>query len=130
MSNYVPIPIKTSKYVKTLKVDIDGNIWDMRSIGGADQMAIGQAERRVNFLQSKIDKGEATEADLDLYDQLEVKVVSIVSKLFSDGSDRNSQVKEWLAGIPLSTVFKIIEDIVEQSEKNDEKAPEQSTKPE
>lgn len=125
MADYVPIrSIKTSDYVKVVKVNIDGNEWTMRPIGAADEMALSQAERRVELYDNKlkaIKEGTATKEDiarheeyLDRYEGLEDRVVGLVCSVFNDGTDDNSQVKEWVRSIPLSVVFKIIEDIATQ----------------
>lgn len=127
MPDFVPVrSIKTSDYVKTVGVEVDGKVWKMRPIGAADELALSQIERRVELYDKKlkqIKEGTAAQSDVDRheeyvdrYEKLENKVIDIVCSIFTDETANNSQVREWALSIPMSTTFKIIEDIALQSE--------------
>lgn len=114
--------IKTTDYAKPKPVLIDGMDWTIRMPGAGDEMALGQIQRRQEFLQKKIEAGTATEQDLDLYDSLEERAFNMFAKVFSDGSKDNASVNEWIKATPMAVIYKVLEEIKEQATSSEQKA--------
>lgn len=110
--------IKTSDYVKTYDILVDGNSWTMKAPGAGDELAMSQATRRAKLLEKKIEDGSAVESDFDLYDKLESKIFSMFEKIFNDGTSENTSVKNWVSATPISVINDIFEDIKKQIGKN------------
>lgn len=110
--------IKTSNYVKSKKILVDGNTWTMTVPGAGDELALSQAQRRMKMLQSKLESGTATESDYDLMDKLESRTYDMFVKIFKDETKDNSQVKEWVNATPLEVIGAIFQDIKKQAEEN------------
>jgi hypothetical protein len=108
--------IRTSSYIKSKKILLDGNEWTMTAPGAGDELALGQAQRRSQMLQKKIEAGTASEADYDLYDKLEASMFKLFSKIFRDGTTNNTQVDKWLNSTPMIVINAIMEDIKTQAE--------------
>lgn len=108
--------IKTNDFVTTKKILVDGKEWTMTAPGAGDQLMLGQAQRRTEMIQKKVEAGTATEADLDMYDKLEDRMFSMFARVFKDGTPENTEVKEWLNSTPLVVIYAIMEDIKRQFE--------------
>jgi hypothetical protein len=111
--------IKTSNYVSSKKILIDGQEWTMTAPGAGDELALGQAKRRSEMIQKKIESGTAVEEDYDLYEKLEDRMFKIFIKLFRDSTPDNSQVTAWVNSTPLGVIYAIMEDIKKQAEEKD-----------
>lgn len=111
--------IKTSNYVKSKKILVDGNEWTMFPPGAGDELAMNQAQRRINLLEQKIKDSSATEADYDKYDELENRTYELFQKIFRDSTDDNSEVKGWLSSTPLVVIYAIMDDISKQVTEKD-----------
>lgn len=107
--------VDTSKYNKEGKVDVDGNIWSVRLPGAGAELKLSKAQRRMKFLQKKIDSGECDESDLDRLDELEQYTYDFFTSIFTDDTDDNNQVKEWIGSTPLSIIAQAFEDIKDQA---------------
>jgi hypothetical protein len=114
--------IKTGNYLKQRKILIDGNEWTMTAPGAGDELALGQARRRVELIQKKVDGGTAVEADYDMYDRLEDKMFNTFSRMFKDTTEDNSQVTSWLNATPMVVIYAIMEDIKKQVESSESEA--------
>lgn len=115
-----PIKISTTKYANKGKVDIDGNIWDVVLPGAGTELRFSQASRacklyaaRLELYDKKIESGNATEEDLNRYEEYsnifeenERVVFDIFLKSFNDSTEDNSQVRRWVEETP--TVFIIM----------------------
>lgn len=118
-----PLKISTSKYTKTGKVDIDGNIWDIHIPGAGTELRFSQASRacklyqaRIELLDKKIDEKTATEEDLNLYEDYCKKyednegiIFDIFSSVFTDGKD-NKSVRKWIDETPTVVIIQAFED--------------------
>lgn len=119
--------IKTSKYVKPLKVNIDGNDWTMITPGAGTEIRMGQIQRRITILDKKIKDETATDEDLDKYDEYEKQSFEYLLAIFKDGTEDNASVAKWLKSIPLSVANEIILDI--NTQKNEKEATSETTEP-
>ena len=132
-----PLKISTSKYVKTGKVDIDGNIWEVKLPGAATELRFSQASRaaklyssRIDLLDKKIDSGTITEAELDKYEEYSDKyseseriVYDILTYTFSDGTKDNASVKAWIDATPIGIISLAFEDVKNQANEPDDTEP-------
>jgi hypothetical protein len=107
--------IKTSNYIKSSKILVDGKEWTMTPPGAGDELALNQAKRRAELLEKKVQNGTATEEDYDTYDKLENRMYSVFQKIFSDGTPDNSAVTAWLDSLPMVVIMAILEDIQKQA---------------
>ena len=106
--------IKTSNYVTSKKILVDGEEWTMTAPGAGDELALGQAQRRSEMIQKKIDANTASDEDYDTYERLENRMFELFAKVFRDSTPDNSQVKAWLNATPVSVIYAILEDIQKQ----------------
>lgn len=110
-----PIKISTSKYNKEGKVDIDGNIWTVKLPGAATELRLNQAQRRLTVLQKKVEAEEATEVDLDRYDEYERSIYGVFRQIFRDSTDDNSEVNKWIDETPMAVMYLMFNDLKEQA---------------
>lgn len=129
-----PIKISTSKYTKSGKVDVDGNIWEVKLPGAATELRLSQAFRgsklwaaRLEKLDNKLEKGELTDAELDSYEEYKDKyednervIFDFFSEMFQDGSKDNAEVKAWVESTPTAVIQAVFEDMKEQTEARNE----------
>lgn len=107
--------IKTSNYIKSKKILVDGEEWTMHPPGAGDELALSQGKRRAERLEKKIQDGTATDEDYDTYDRIENNMYNIFRKMFKDSTPENSQVNKWLDTTPMVVVMAILEDISKQA---------------
>ena len=107
--------VDTSKYKKEGKVEVDGKIWDIKLPGAGKELKLSKAQRRLKFLQKKIDSGSYDETDVNKYDELEDYTYQFFYELFRDSTEDNSEVKAWMEDTPLSIIIQSFEDIKEQA---------------
>lgn len=112
--------IKTSNYIKSKKILVDGKEWEMRPPGAGDELALNQGKRRSERLEQKIKDGTATDADYDTYDRIENNMYNIFRKMFKDKTEDNSEVNAWLSSTPMIVIMAILEDISKQVVANGE----------
>lgn len=124
-----PIKISTSKYTKDGKVEVDGNIWEIKLPGAGTDLKLRQALRssklyssRINIIDKKIEDETATQEDLDDYekylekfDEYERIIFELSTNMLKDGTEDNSQVKAWVDRTPSLIIEKVFEDIENQS---------------
>lgn len=108
------IQIKTNELNKVYKIEVDGEAWEMRSPGAGDELRLGQAQRRITQIDKKIKDGTATDADYDLYDQLERTMYDVFTNMFKDSTEDNSHVKEWIKNTPMAIITTAITSIKDQ----------------
>lgn len=108
------IQIKTSDLNKVYKIEVDGEAWEMRSPGAGDELRLGQVQRRVAQIDKKIKDGTATDADYDLYDQLERTMYEMFENMFRDSTEDNAHVKEWVKNTPMAIITAAISSIKDQ----------------
>lgn len=108
------IQIKTSELNKVYKIEVDGEAWEMRSPGAGDELRLGQVQRRVAQIDKKIKDGTATDADYDLYDQLERTMYEMFENMFKDSTENNANVKEWVKNTPMAIITAAISSIKDQ----------------
>lgn len=111
--------IDTSKYTTSGKVEIDGHIWEVVLPGAGRELQLSKNQRRGEFLTKKIEKGDATEEDLDKMDAIEDFMVDFFTGIFRDGTKDNSEVKAWVDATPLAVIGQAFEDIKKQAEASD-----------
>lgn len=123
------LEINSSKYIKTKQVLIDGMSWTIKLPGAGNELAMSQAKRRIDQLDSKIKAGTMTDEDYDRYDKLEKQMLDTFTSMFQDGTKDNSSVTEWLNRTPLAVVQMVMEDIKKQTADNEkaENATESAT---
>jgi len=109
------IKISTGKYKKSGKVEVDGKVWTVNLPGASTELKLEQAQRRLTLLDKKIEAGEATESDLDKYDEFEEVIYSTFSRIFQDGTKDNSEVKVWMDETPMAIIAMALEDIKAQA---------------
>lgn len=123
-----PIKISTKKYTKQGKVDVDGNIWEVKLPGAATELRLSQAFRgsklwaaRMSKLDEKIDSGKISDSELDSYEEYKEKyeeneriVFEFFSDMFQDGTEVNVSVKAWIDATPTSVIQAVFEDMKEQ----------------
>lgn len=121
--------IQTGKYVKPKKILVDDMEWTMFAPGAGDELAMGQANRRIQLLDKKIKDGTAEEKDYDKYDELENRIYDIFLKVFKDSTDDNSEVAAWIKETPMTVLYAVMEDIKKQTEakEDNESATEESS---
>lgn len=129
-----PIKINTGKWNQQGKVEIDGKVWTAKLPGSKTELRISQAFRksklygsRIDLLEKKIDAGTATEEDLDKYeeysdkfDESEKDIMSHFTKMFSDGTKDNSQVKKWVDETPTAIIELAFSDVKDQANSKEE----------
>jgi len=111
--------IDTTKFTSEGKVEVDGKIWTVKLPGAGTELQLSKAQRRIAFLDKKIEKGDYTEADVDKYDELEDFYFSFFKHIFKDETPDNSEVNTWLNETPLSFIYQAFQDIKEQSKEGD-----------
>ncbi|MCA9330385.1 hypothetical protein KDA11_07060 [Candidatus Saccharibacteria bacterium] len=121
------IKISTGKYQKSGKVEVDGKVWTVNLPGASTELKLGQAQRRLTLLDKKIEAGEATETDLDKYDEYEEVIYSTFSRIFQDGTKDNSEVKLWMDETPMAIIAMALEDIKSQANGQEAKTDTQSS---
>lgn len=121
--------IKTSNYIKTQKILVDGKEWEMHPPGAGDELALAQGKRRAERLESKIKAGSATDEDYDTYDRIENNMYNIFRKMFKDKTEDNSEVNNWLNTTPMVVIMAILEDIQKQAIEKKESESEAGPKP-
>lgn len=109
------IRIDTSKYMGERRVFIDDKDWLIKVPGIGTEFKVNQAQRRIKLLDKKIADGTATEADYDQYDQLEKNSIAMFYDMFSDGTEDNASVKQWVNATSMSVLLMVFEDIQKQS---------------
>lgn len=128
-----PIRVNTDSFIGKGKVDIDGNIWDVKLPGAGTELRFSQASRkakslaaRIELIDKKIDAGTHTEEDLNTYDAAvkdyevnETIVYDLLFNMFSDGTPENTAVKKWADETPLAIIMLVFEDIKKQVAAND-----------
>lgn len=110
--------IKTSNYIKSKKILVDGKEWEMRPPGAGDELALNQGKRRSERLEQKIKDGTATDQDYDTYDRIENNMYNIFRRMFKDTTEDNSEVNAWLSSTPMVVIMAILEDISKQAIEN------------
>lgn len=109
------IKVSTKNYKKSGKVDIDGNIWEVKLPGAATEMKLMQAQRRLSILEKKVKSGEATDEDLDRYDAFEKVAYDTFRGMFKDKTEDNSEVNKWIDETPMGIIVLAFESIKEQA---------------
>lgn len=107
--------IDTSRYKKQGKVEVDGKLWSITLPGAGKELKLSKAQRRLKFLQKKIDSGDYDEEDIDNFDKLEEYSYQFFHELFRDTTEDNSEVKAWMDETPLSIIIQSFEDIKQQA---------------
>lgn len=107
--------IDTTKYTTEGKVEVDGMIWTVKLPGGGKELEMSKAQRRVKFLQKKIDSDNYTEEDLDKLDKLEDYFYNFFKDIFKDSTEDNSQVDKWINDTPQAVILMAFEDIKNQA---------------
>ena len=124
-----PIKISTGKWNREGKVEVDGNLWTAKLPGSKSELKISQSFRRsklyatrIELIHKKIENGTATEIDLDNYeeycnrfDESEREIMSHFTKMFSDGTKDNSQVKKWVDDTPSAIIELAFESVKSQT---------------
>ena len=111
--------VDTSKYITDGKVEVDGKIWSVVLPGAGTELKMAKHKRRSDFLAKKIEKGDATEQDLDRMDAIEDEFFGFFKDIFKDSTDDNSEVSAWVDKTPTAIIMKAIEDIREQANENE-----------
>lgn len=120
-----PVRVRTTKYAKSGKVDVDGHIWDVIPPGLGTETRFSQASRaaklyaaRIDLLDKKIDKGTITEEELDKYENYcqqyeenEAVVYDIFIRTFRDSTKDNTEVKKWMDETPSAYIMQAFEDV-------------------
>lgn len=114
-----PISISTNKYKKQGKVEIDGNVWEVKLPGAGTELRLSQAQRRIKLLEKKVENGTATEEDLDKYDKYEELVYDTFKTMFRDNTKDNSQVNKWIEETPLMFIMMAFEEIKKSAQGED-----------
>lgn len=136
-----PIKINTGKYLTGGKIEVDGKIWDVKLQGAGSELRYSQAQRQAKLysarlanLDKKIEAGTATDADLDkyedysnIYTENEQIIYSELTKMFTDGTADNSEVKEWLNNTPTFAVMLAFEEVNNGIEAVNEPSPDTTT---
>ena len=111
--------IDTSKYVTDGKVEVNGKIWEVVLPGAGTELKMTKMRRRSDFLTKKVEKGDATEEDLDRLDAIEDEFFEFFKSVFKDSTKDNSEVAEWIEKTPMAIIMQAIEDIKEQANENE-----------
>lgn len=111
--------IDTSKYKQEGKIQIDDMIWSVALPGAGVEMKMSKVQRRLKWLDKKIEADDYTEADIDKYDELEDWIYNLFKTMFKDDTKDNSQVNKWIEETPLGKIIAIFEDIKEQAKDGD-----------
>lgn len=114
-----PVKISTNKYTKQGKVEIDGKLWEVKLPGAGTELKLSQAQRRLKVLDKKVEAGNATEEDLDRYDQYEKTIYDVFFNMFKDSTEDNSEVKAWIEETPMAIIMLAFEEIKEKANGTD-----------
>jgi hypothetical protein len=120
MSDSIVRKIDTTKYTTEGKVEVDGNVWTVKLPGAGTELQLSKNKRRQDFIGKKIEKGTATEEDLDRFDEIEQFFYDFFRNLFQDGTESNSAVHEWVDSTPMAVILQAFEDIKEQANKKED----------
>lgn len=122
-----PIKISTGSYKKEGAVEVDGNLWTAKMPGAATQLRYNQSQRRLQFLDKKLQDGTITSEELDQYDEHERSLYDIFLGIFRDGTEDNHAVKEWLDNTPLEILVLAMEDLKDQANGTQETSTKKSS---
>ena len=111
--------VDTSKYTKEGKVEVDGKLWTVKLPGAGTELRISKAQRRLAFLEKKIESGKYDEVDLDRYDELEQFMFDFFKGVFTDSTKDNSEVTEWIENTPGAIIIQAFEDIKTSAAESD-----------
>ena len=101
--------VDTSKYTKEGKVEVDGKLWTVKLPGAGTELRISKAQRRLAFLEKKIDR----------YDELEQFMFDFFKGVFTDSTKDNSEVTEWIENTPGAIIIQAFEDIKTSAAESD-----------
>lgn len=128
-----PIKINSRTQVTSGKVEIDGQVWDIKLPGAATELRMSQAMRasklwgsRIQSLEKKIDAGTVSDAELDKYEEYVTKydenekiIYGFFTSMFKDSTEDNSEVKKWVDETPSDVILMAFEDIKKAATNND-----------
>lgn len=115
--------VKTDQFKKQRNVLIDDMKVTVTQIGAGSQLTFSQIQRRLEFLDKKMKAGTTTEADLDLFESLERKMLDFFAQVINDGTPDNKHVKAWINATPLEVIQATFEEMQRQFKETDEKTP-------
>lgn len=107
--------VDTGKLNKSGKVMVDGMLWTVSLPGAGKELRFSKVQRRLKFLEKKIEDGKYDEKDLDQFDEYEDFMYDFFKGIFKDETDNNSQVNKWIDETPLGIIIQAFEDIKEQA---------------
>lgn len=107
--------IDTSKFKSKGNVEVDGKIWQIVLPGAGKELQMSKANRRMEYLNKKVEKGEADESDLDKLDSLEDLIFDYYISMFKDSTEDNSEVRKWINETPIVVIQQAVEDIKQQA---------------
>lgn len=115
--------IKTDKFKSDRKVLIDGMEISFVAPGAGSQLTFSQNERRLKFLEKKLEAGTADldqmQKDIEQMEQLEDKMLGFFASVMRDGTDDNHKVKAWLQETPLGIIQAAFTEMQEQFKQTD-----------
>lgn len=107
------ISINTKDFVKGVDVTLDEDKkWKFHQPGAGVMLDISKNFRKAKALQGKKD---LTDEEQEQMAELNEKFFNLYASMFSDGTETNSQVTEWLYNTPLETVVAVVEEIQKQT---------------
>lgn len=111
--------IKTSQYTKQRKVLIDGFEAVIKPLGAGSELEFSRTQRRIQFLNKRLEAGTISESELDHLDELEGKLLDFFSSVIQDATEDNHKVRDWLKATPLAVIQQAFDDMQKQFKDND-----------
>ena len=121
--------IKSSNYLKERTILIDGITVTMTAPGAGTELDFSRSQRRMEYLDKKLKAGTITDAEMDLYDELEKKSLAYFEGILHDGTEDNGQVRAWVQRTPLNVIVAAFDDMKKQFEQTDAEAQKDGDEP-
>lgn len=108
--------INSSKYRSSVKISIDGNIWEVKPLSAGKSLKLSRAQKSMKTLQKKFDNDTITDDEIELMNSYEELMFNSMKDMFKDSTEDNSQVEAWFDETPLDVIAQVAEDIQKQAD--------------
>lgn len=111
--------INSKEFSKKVHVKVDGIPMEFKAVGAGSELAQQQRERRINFLQKKVDAGTITEDELTLLEKLEEQTLTIFSDMLGAVDGNEKDIERWIYDTPTNNIIATFNNLKEMMEKED-----------
>lgn len=107
-----PIKITLEKQ-ETYKIDIDGNIWEVRQMPARFGVKLNRIRRKLPGLSKKIEEDTATEEEQDQFEEYLDFFLDALPKVLSDGTKENKSVTDWADDLTMEGITIVLGKVME-----------------